>query len=235
MLDLSDSGASIAICKDTLLIPALLWDPPGTWARYQWSSLQLSGGAQCKQELTGRPLQACVHANQPLHWCCREVPSYLVVPPAAACNHCSGKASACVLRGGDARRGAGWGQRLLASPPSQDADEGPGETHPALKHCWLLPLQGLDHLLSPAEGGEAGEDLTGSAPDSKEVREKDKTAFPSPHSATKVAQMILSRSQNRALLCQPAGCRGLVEMVFIQQRLWQRLSGLAVCLCASCR
>lgn len=38
-----------------------------------------------------------------------------------------------------------------------------------------------------------GEDLTGSAPDSRVVREKDKIAFPSPHSATKAGE-ILSES-----------------------------------------
>lgn len=77
--------------------------------------------------------------------------------------------------------------------PAQDADRDPGGTHPTLKHCWLLPLQGLDHLLSPTDGGEMGEDLTGSAPDSRVGREKDKIAFPSPHSATKAGE-ILSES-----------------------------------------
>lgn len=38
--------------------------------------------------------------------------------------------------------------------PAQHADRGPGGMSPALKHSWLLPLQGLDHLLFLAEGGE---------------------------------------------------------------------------------
>lgn len=174
-----------------------------------------------------------MRASQPWHQCCREVSSFLVILSAAACNRRSGKASACVLRG-RMQGGEQDGANGSSHPPSQDADRGPGGTDPTLKRCWLLPLQGLDHLPSPAEGGEAGEDLTGAASDSREAREKNKIAFPFPHSATKAGE-TLSRSQNRTLLCEPAGRRGLVEMVFIRQRLRKRLSGPAVCLCASCR
>lgn len=81
---------------------------------------------------------------------------------------------------------------------------------------------------------DAGEDFTGSAPDIREARQKDKIAFPSTHSATRGGE-ILSQRQNHTLLHESAGFRGLVEMVFVWQHLQKRLSGPAVCLCASCR
>lgn len=56
----------------------------------------------------------------------------------------------------DARREARWGQRLLSSPLLKMQTE---VTHPALKHCWLLPLQGLDHLLWDSWGRRDGRGL----------------------------------------------------------------------------
>lgn len=80
--------------------PALFWDPPCTWIWYQRTDLQLSGGAECQQKLLADHREhVCMQASICVSDAGRCHPS-LWSSLAAACNHCSGKAIAWVLRGG---------------------------------------------------------------------------------------------------------------------------------------
>lgn len=147
------SGAPGTACKDILLISSPPMGPTMYLNSVSVEQPAAFWGCSVRAGVAGRPPRACVRASQPLHQSCREVSSFLVILSAAACSRHSGKASACVLRG-RMQGGEQDGANGSSHPSSQDADRGPGGTDPTLKCCWLLPLQGLDHLLSPAEGEE---------------------------------------------------------------------------------
>lgn len=95
------------------------------------------------------------HASQPSHQWCKTLSFFLLVLPAAVCNCGLGKASTLVLKrqmqGAEQDRTKG-----LLPLASQDANQVLRGTHPVLKHCWFLTLEGLNLLLPSWESRSRG-------------------------------------------------------------------------------